>query len=67
MLSLIIPCFNEAPNIEKLLENLELMLKKNREEKIELIIVDNGSTDNSHSILIKSKLFLEKKIKCFKN
>ena len=66
MLSLIIPCFNEAPNIEKLLENLELMLKKNREEKIELIIVDNGSTDNSHSMLIKSKLFLDKKLNVLK-
>ena len=66
MLSLIIPCFNEAPNIDKLLENLELMLKNNQDEKIELIIVDNGSTDNSFSILEKSNLFLEKKINVLK-
>ena len=66
MLSLIIPCFNEEPNIDKLLESLELIIEKHQEEKIELIIVDNGSTDNSYSKITKSKLFLANKINILK-
>lgn len=49
--SLVIPCYNEA-------DNLPLLLERCREvaclpEKREVILVDNGSTDNSPEILEK--------------
>ena len=39
MLSLIIPCFNEEENLEKLLSNLKSLIKKYSSEKIEILIV----------------------------
>lgn len=49
--SLIIPCYNESKNLPKLLENCRNILKKN----IELILVNNGSLDNSNIVLKKFK------------
>jgi glycosyltransferase involved in cell wall biosynthesis len=49
--SLIIPCYNESKNLPKLLENCRYILKKN----IELILVNNGSFDNSSIVLNKLK------------
>ena len=66
MLSLIIPCFNEEENLEKLLSNLKSLIKKYSSEKIEILIVDNGSTDNSKKIIKNNSLFLEKKISLIK-
>ena len=62
MLSLIIPCFNEESNLNKLLNTIDTLFKKYPEEKIEIILVDNGSTDNSNKLIKKNKLFLDKKI-----
>ena len=62
MLSLIIPCFNEEENLEKLLSSIKSLLKKYSSEQIEILIVDNGSTDRSKEIIIKNTLFLENKI-----
>jgi glycosyltransferase involved in cell wall biosynthesis len=46
--SLVIPCFNEAPNLPLLLERCrELVLH----EGIEVVLVDNGSTDDSPTVL----------------
>ena len=42
--SLIIPCFNEEGNIDRLLNSCENFLKK---EENELILVDNGSIDKT--------------------
>ena len=64
MLSLIIPCFNEEENLEKLLSSIKSLLKKYR--KIEILIVDNGSTDRSEEIIIKNSLFLQNKISLIK-
>lgn len=48
-LSLIIPCYNEAKNLPLLLERCK---KLTNYPNIEVILVDNGSTDNSPEILI---------------
>ena len=53
-ISLIIPCYNEAKNLPILFKKLENLLNN---EKIQLIIVENGSEDNSLSII---KSFHEK-------
>jgi len=48
-LSIVIPCYNESKSIPILLENFS---KKLDRKDIELIIVNNGSTDNT-SLKIK--------------
>lgn len=47
-LSIVIPCFNEASNLPILIKRCEDVFYK---KSIEVILVDNGSTDNSHEIL----------------
>ena len=47
-LSIIIPCYNEAKNIPLILEKFASCLKN---EDMEVILVNNGSTDNSASVL----------------
>jgi glycosyltransferase involved in cell wall biosynthesis len=53
LLSLVIPCYNEAENIPVLLERATVILNH---PQLELIIVNNGSTDNTASILSAAKL-----------
>ncbi|AEH45999.1 glycosyl transferase family 2 [Thermodesulfatator indicus DSM 15286] len=53
-LSIVIPVFNEEENIPLLLENIEKALK-NFKKAFEVIIVDDGSTDNSLKILKELK------------
>lgn len=62
MISLIIPCFNEEKNIEKLLYKLDLLINKLASENIEIVIVNNGSTDNSETLIKQHDLYLKKKI-----
>ena len=47
-LSLVIPCFNEGENLPLLLERCAQVLSR---ENIEIVIVDNGSIDDSQTIL----------------
>jgi len=47
-LSIIIPCYNESQNIPLLLDRFEKNLKR---EDVEIIIVENGSTDDSAGVL----------------
>lgn len=47
-LSLIIPCYNEAANLPLLLERCKGLAKPG---EIEVILVDNGSSDNSAEVL----------------
>ena len=47
--SIIIPCFNEENNLQLLLKSLT---KIHNKKSLEIIIVDNGSTDNSQEVLI---------------
>jgi len=44
--SIIIPCYNEKDNIEKVVNDV-LVVLKNIAEKYEVIIIDDGSTDGS--------------------
>ncbi|MBI1920088.1 MAG: glycosyltransferase family 2 protein [Geobacter sp.] len=48
-LSLIIPCYNEAANLPLLLERCK---EVTRRPGVEVILVDNGSTDNSPEVLL---------------
>ena len=63
-ISLIIPCYNEEKNIKNLLNNIKKIKKKNK--NLEIIIVENGSTDNSYSIIKKNNLIKLKKINLVK-
>jgi len=47
-LSIIIPCYNEEKNIPPIIERLKGVLNK---EEIEIILVDNGSKDNTNKII----------------
>jgi glycosyltransferase involved in cell wall biosynthesis len=46
--SLIIPCYNEAGNLPQLLERCKEVMSQ---PEVEIILVDNGSTDNSPAML----------------
>lgn len=48
--SLVIPCYNEASNLPLLLERCKALGER---EGIEVILVDNGSTDDSPAVLDK--------------
>lgn len=56
--SLVIPCFNEADNIPLLLERCRYITENGNTE---VILVDNGSTDNTQEVL---KLHLDKYPNC---
>jgi glycosyltransferase involved in cell wall biosynthesis len=49
MLSIIIPCYNESANLPTLAQKCVDLLKSNSD--VEIILVDNGSKDDSKSIL----------------
>ena len=50
-LSLVIPCYNESANLPLLLNRFEKF--ENSDKDIEIVIVDNGSTDNTQTVLDK--------------
>ena len=52
LISCVISCYNEEKNIPILLNQIE---KNNLNEKFEFIIVNNGSSDNSHIVLDEAK------------
>ena len=47
-LSLVIPCYNEAANLPLLLERCKALTARS---DAEVILVDNGSTDNNPDVL----------------
>ena len=49
MIDLLIPCYNEDKNIEKLISEWKTIVSKNK--KIFVHFIDNGSTDNTSKIL----------------
>ncbi len=63
-LSIIIPCYNEDKNIFPLFEKIKKILENNY--FIEIIIVDNGSTDDTNKNIMSSDLYKEKKINILK-
>jgi len=46
--SLVIPCYNEAKNLPTLIDRCEELVTK---YSVEVIFVDNGSTDKSHEVI----------------
>ena len=63
ILSIIIPCYNEDKNIIPLFEKIDDLLEK--DPNIEIIIVNNGSTDNTRDNILNSELNIDKKIKVY--
>ena len=50
--SVVIPCYNEKENIPMLLDGFARALQ-GKEDWVEVILVDNGSTDGSGEVLDK--------------
>lgn len=51
LLSIVIPCYNEAKNIQKLITRCSELINS---DDIELLFIDNGSTDNTRNLLKKN-------------
>ncbi len=51
LLSVVIPCYNEAENLSPLLDRLLPVLKKSCGERFEILFVDDGSRDGSEETL----------------
>ena len=49
-LSIIVPCYNESKNIPIILERFAAIINR---EDIEVVLVNNGSTDNSKAVINK--------------
>ena len=47
-ISIIVPLYNEEDNIKELLDSIFINIKKIENYKFEVIIVDDGSTDNTY-------------------
>ena len=60
MLSVIVPVYNTAKYIEKCLDSL---INQTKKDKIEIILINDGSTDNSDEVIKKyiSRLDAENK------
>lgn len=50
-LSIVIPCYNEAKNIPHIIEQVTEAVKNEDANTIDIVLVNNGSTDESESIL----------------
>ncbi|MGC9031654.1 MAG: glycosyltransferase [Minisyncoccia bacterium] len=66
-ISLIIPCYNEQLNIQKGTLDKLGNFTKNDNRFLEIIIVDDGSTDNTKKIIKQKYLSLFKKFKLIEN
>ena len=60
-LSIVIPSYNEDKNIIPLFEKIDDLLTKKPD--IEVIIVNNGSTDNTEKNILNSDLYINNKIR----
>ena len=65
-LSIVIPCYNEADNVPKLLsEFLPIVTELTRTRSVEVVFVDDGSTDNTHAALAQTLGNYQQAIKDF--
>ncbi len=55
-LSIIVPVYNEEKNIKKTITKIDTILKKSDLKNYEIIIVNDGSTDNTNKTLKQSKI-----------
>ena len=60
-LSIVIPCYNEEKNVKLLFEKIEKLLDLDKD--LEIIIVENGSTDSTKNNIFNSDLAIKGKIK----
>ena len=51
LISFIVPCLNEAPRIEGALENIREACRQNNIENFEILVVDDGSTDDTPEVV----------------
>ena len=47
-LAIVIPVFNEERNIKKVIKDWDKAVKKNYKKKYKFIVINDGSTDNTH-------------------
>ena len=58
-LSIIIPAYNESKNIKKNIFEVDRWVKSNNKYPFEIIVINDGSTDDTKSILNKTKLSIK--------
>lgn len=53
MYSIVVPCYNEEKNLNRLIERFDPIYDSLKvvKKEMELILVDNGSLDNSHAVI----------------
>jgi dolichol-phosphate mannosyltransferase len=54
LISFVIPVYNESESIPHLISSLTGFVKKNKKYRFELVLVENGSQDNSFTLLKKA-------------
>ena len=59
-LSIIIPVYNEEKTVIRLLKKLEHLKKKLNTAKLEIIIINDGSTDKSKTLINENKELFDK-------
>ena len=62
MLSVVVPCYNEEENIPLIISKFNKILEESN-EKIEVILVNNGSIDDSKKIFEKNILKIKQNIR----
>ena len=65
IITIIIPCFNEGSNIDKLINSLMGEIKNIENYNFDLLFVDDGSIDNTYE-KIKNICISKKNVKCIK-
>lgn len=65
-LSVVIPCYNEEKNLPHIVAKLKAILRDKSHEECEVLLVDNGSTDNSAQVFVEVLKDVEENIRVVK-
>ncbi len=65
-LSIVIPCYNEEKNLPFIMAKLSAILRDKTHEECEVLLVDNGSTDNSAQVFVELLKGIEENIRVVK-